>query len=199
MNFMKIIGLTGGIGSGKSTVLKMFKELGVDTYVADVEAKKIMNSDKELIRQICEAFGEKTYVNGVLNNSYLASVVFNNKEKLTLLNGLVHPKVKEHFNAFIQTSISKFIIYEAAILFESGSSKFCDLIITVIADFKDRLERIQKRDKISEAQILERVNNQLDDNFKIKHSNFVIKNTNLNATKLQVKTIFELISKTCNN
>ena len=90
---MKIIGLTGGIGSGKSTVLQLFQELGIATYVADLEAKRLMNSDKELISQIINLFGEKAYVNGILDNLYIASLVFNDKEKLDALNAVVHPKL----------------------------------------------------------------------------------------------------------
>ena len=192
---MKIIGLTGGIGSGKSTVLALFKALGALTYVADTEAKKLMNTDAELRNQIINLFGEQAYVNGKLNNVHIASVVFGNKEKLTALNGLVHPKVRKDFQQFIKNQKADFVIYEAAILFESGSDAFCDYIITVIADFELKIERIMKRDGISEAQILERMKNQSTDDFKIKKSDFVIRNNHLNATKQQVLTIFEMLKK----
>ena len=192
---MKIIGLTGGIGSGKSTVLALFKALGALTYVADTEAKKLMNTDAELRNQIIKLFGEQAYVNGKLNNGHIASVVFGNKEKLTALNGLVHPKVRKDFQQFIKNQKADFVIYEAAILFESGSDAFCDYIITVIADFELKIERIMKRDGISEAQILERMKNQSTDDFKIKKSDFVIRNNHLNATKQQVLTIFEMLKK----
>ncbi len=192
---MKIIGLTGGIGSGKSTVLQLFQELGMATYVADTEAKKIMNTDKKLISQLLDLFGKKAYVQGVLNNSYIASVVFNNKEKLEALNALVHPRLHEHFNNFIKNSDAEYVIYEAAILFESGSAKLCDYIITVIANLEDRIERVMLRDNTSKAQILERMNHQLNDNYKMEKSNFVIRNNSLANTKLQVSTIFNLIVK----
>ena len=103
---MKIIGLTGGIGSGKSTVLQLFQELGMTTYVADTEAKKLMNTDKEIIDQLLDLFGKEAYVQGVLNNSYIASVVFNNKENLEALNALVHPRLHEHFKNFIKNKNS---------------------------------------------------------------------------------------------
>ena len=192
---MKIIGLTGGIGSGKSTVLSLFKDLGFATYMADSEAKKLMNANEELKNQIAKLFGEKSYVQGKLNSAYIASLVFSNKEKLNALNALVHPKVREDFQHFIKKANADFVIYEAAILFESGSDKFCDFIIAVTADFEDKIDRVKTRDGVSEAQILERMKHQSTDDFKIKKSNFVIRNNNLENTKCQVLTIFELLSK----
>jgi len=192
---MIIIGLTGGIGSGKSTVLALFKALGAVTYVADIEAKKLMNTDDELKNQIIKLFGEKAYENGELNRTYISSIVFSNEEKLNALNALVHPKVREDFQHFIKTQKADFVIYEAAILFESGSNQICDYVITVIADFEHKIERIMKRDNISEAQVLERMKNQSDDDFKIKKSNFVIRNNHLDDTKKQVFTILEMLKK----
>lgn len=192
---MKIIGLTGGIGSGKSTVLDLFKALGVLTYIADIEAKKLMNFDAELRNQIIKLFGEKAYENEKLNSAFIASVVFNNAEKLNALNAFVHPKVHEDFQHFIKTQKADFVIYEAAILFESGSDQFCDYIITVIADFDHKIERIMKRDGVSESQIMERMKNQSDDDLKIKKSDFVIRNNHLDDTKQQVLTIFEMLKK----
>jgi dephospho-CoA kinase len=192
---MKIIGLTGGIGSGKSTVLALFKALGAVTYVADTEAKKLMNTDDELKNQIIKLFGEKAYEQGELNRTYISSVVFNNEEKLNALNALVHPKVREDFHHFIKKQKADFVIYEAAILFESGSNQICDYVITVIADFKHKIERIMKRDGVSEAQVLERMKNQSEDDYKIKKSDFVIRNNHLDDTKKQVFTIFELLKK----
>ena len=109
---MKIIGLTGGIGSGKTTVLKMFKELGCATYVADIEAKKLMNSNKKLMNQIKQLFGDKAYLDDKLNTAFIAEIVFNDKVKLIALNALVHPAVGEDFNNFANKSTSKIIIYE---------------------------------------------------------------------------------------
>lgn len=192
---MKIIGLTGGIGSGKSTVLALFKALGALTYVADTEAKKLMNTDAELRNQIIKLIGEQAYENEKLNSGYIASVVFNNAEKLNALNTLVHPKVREDFQHFIKTKKADFLMYEAAILFESGSNQFCDYIITVIADFDHKIERIMKRDGVSEAQIMERIKNQSNDDYKIKKSDFVIRNNHLDHTKQQILTIFEMLKK----
>jgi dephospho-CoA kinase len=192
---MKIIGLTGGIGTGKSTVLQLFENLGAAVYIADVEAKKLMNSNEELIIEITKIFGENSYVENKLNTAHISSIVFNNKQKLNELNGLVHPKVRQHFKNFIKNCKAEFVIYEAAILFESGSDKLCDYIITVTANFDDRIERIIKRDGVSKKQILDRMQHQLKDDFKIKNSHFVIKNNQLLATKAQVKTIFDILLK----
>lgn len=190
---MKIIGLTGGIGSGKSTVLQFFKELGAVTYIADIEAKKIMNNDAELIHQIKLIFGEMAYVNNVLNTEYLAEIVFNNAEKLKQLNSLVHPKVRKNFKEFTQKIKAEIVIYEAAILFESGSDQLCDYIITVTTAIDERIKRIIQRDKVSKKAVLKRIQFQLNDEIKIKKAHFVIRNNNLTATKSQVKTVYNLI------
>lgn len=192
---MKIIGLTGGIGSGKSTVLQLFKKLGAETYIADVEAKQLMNTDKELIEQIKKLLGEKAYQNNKLNRSFIATIVFNNTKKLTALNNLVHPKVGAHFKEFIKKSKANIIVYESAILFESGSSKMCDFIVTVTASFEEKIKRIIKRDKVTKQQILDRMKHQLNDISKIQNSNFVIRNNILKDTKQQVSTCYNIISK----
>lgn len=196
---MKILGLTGGIGSGKSTVLQLFKELGATIYSADIEAKKLMNNNKELVKEIRLLFGEQAYINNELNRRYISSIVFNDKVKLNTLNKLVHPKVRVHFKEFIKSATAEIVIYEAAILFESGSNTICDYIITVIANFEDRIKRIMERDGVSKQQILERMEHQLNDDYKIKNANFVIRNNTLEDTKLQVFTINNLIIKQDNN
>ena len=196
---MMIIGLTGGIGSGKSTVLNVFQELGAVIYVADIEAKKLMNTNEELIKQITKLFGEQAYKNNELNRSYIAEIIFNNKEKLTALNKLVHPKVHEHFKEFIKNSVAKIVIYETAILFESGNNAMCDFIITVTASFEDRIKRIMKRNGLSKQQILDRMKHQLNDVYKIINANFVIRNNELENTKLQVFTIYDLINNQYKN
>jgi len=192
---MIIVGLTGGIGSGKSTVLQLFKELGTVVYIADVEAKKLMNSDKELMQNITILFGKKSYVNNKLNRKYIASVVFNDEEKLKTLNALVHPKVKLHFKKFIGKQTAKVVMYESAILFESGTNAMCDFVITVTANFEDKIKRIIKRDKVSKQQILDRMQHQTSDAIKIEKSDFIITNTTLEATKKQVAKLYNLIVK----
>lgn len=190
---MKIIGLTGGIGSGKSTVLKMFETLGAVSYVADIEAKNLLNSDQSLIEKVIKLFGKQAYENNELNRKYIASIVFNNSEKLKDLNNLVHPAVRTHFKHFIKKCEAEIVIYEAAILFESGSYQLCDYIVTVTASLEDRIKRTMLRDNSTEAEVLERIKHQVQDDFKIKNSNFIIKNNNLNSTKIQVLTVYNLI------
>ncbi len=188
-----VVGLTGGIGSGKTTVLQLFEKLGVQVFIADVEAKKLMNSNTALIHQIKNLFGKEAYVDEILNRKYIASVVFNNSEKLTALNALVHPKVREHFLKFQKQFPQQIIIYEAAILFESGSDKLCDYIVTVTADKDARIQRIIARDGVSKEEVLARMQHQLNDDFKILKSNFVIKNNDLQYTKQQVTTILSIL------
>jgi len=192
---MKIIGLTGGIGSGKTTVLKMFKQLGCETYVADIEAKNLMHFNIKLKKQIKQLFGDEAYINGKLNTAYIAEIVFNNKEKLTALNALVHPVVREDFKNFSKKATSELIIYEAAILFESGSDNLCDFIITVATDINERIERITKRDGVTKEQVLERMQHQLSDEEKIKKADFVINNSDIFNTKAQVSTIYKILLK----
>lgn len=189
-----IIGLTGGIGSGKSSVLSLFKEAGFTVFVADEEAKKKLNSDKILIQQVIQLVGLKAYKNGILNRKYIADIIFNNREKLTQLNALIHPIVKKEFLKFVKKSSADFIVYEAAILFESGSADLCDFIITVTADFETKLHRILKRDETSKEAVLARMKNQSTDDFKIKNSHFVINNNGtFKQTKQQVETIITIL------
>ena len=188
-----VVGLTGGIGSGKTTVLHFFEELGAKVFIADVEAKILMNTNEDLINDIKGLLGEEAYLNGELNKKYVAEKVFKDSKKLTLLNALVHPKVRNKFNKFKELNSSYLIIYEAAILFESGSNTLCDYIITVTSDLKSKIERITKRDGISEQEILNRMKHQYEDDFKIKKSNFVIQNNKLQYTRSQVNTIYNIL------
>ena len=188
---MKVIGLTGGIGSGKTTVAKMFIELGVPVYFADVEAKKIMVNSKNVRNKLIDAFGEGTYLNGELNKKYLAEIVFNNKEQLTAINNIVHPEVENHFKNWLENQHAPFILQENALIFENNKQNDFDRIITVTAPIQDRMQRVKDRDKVTDEQILARIKNQMDVEFKIKNSNFVIHNLELEMTKSQVRTIFD--------
>jgi dephospho-CoA kinase len=192
---MKVIGLTGGIGSGKTTVAKMFQELGIPVYVADEEAKKLMQTLVILKYELIANFGELAFENGVLNTSYLAEIVFSNPEKLKLINQIVHPKVRAHFQQFTTAQNSNYIIFENAILFENGFDKMCDYVITVTAPLEDRIKRVEQRDKLDRAQILNRVSNQWTNAQKIAKSNFVIDNINLDTTKIKVFEIHEQLLK----
>jgi dephospho-CoA kinase len=188
-----VIGLTGGIGSGKSTVLNFFKELGCQVFIADIEAKKLMESDKTLVEKISNLFGKQAYTNNKLNRKLIASIVFSDEKKLKALNNLVHPVVHKAFENFKDNHKDEIIIYEAAILFESGNDKNCDFIITVFALKEERIKRLVKRDLATSAEIELRMNNQTNDEYRIKRSHFVIKNSKLASTKIQVFTIFSLL------
>lgn len=191
----KIIGLTGGIGSGKSTVANYFKELGVPVYIADLEAKKIMEQP-EIIREVQQIFDENVITDGKLDRKKIASIVFSNPEKLEKLNQIIHPKVKIDFKNWLDKHKSySFILKEVAIIFETETEKEFDAIILVTAPETKRIERVMKRDNLTEAQIKERIKNQLSDEEKIKKSHFIIKNNSENDTKKQVKDLFILLNK----
>ena len=189
----KIIGLTGGIGSGKTAVANYMQALGIPVYISDVEAKKVMEFP-EIIQQISTAFGEEVLDNAVLNRDKLASIVFASPEKLKLLNGIVHPAVKKHFDSWLENH-KKFpiVVKEAAILFESGSYKDCDKIITVTAPLETRIDRVLRRDKTTKEKILQRINNQLSDEERIARSHYVISNLDFTETKKQVDEIVILL------
>lgn len=188
-----IIGLTGGIGSGKTTVAKMFFELGVPIYVSDIEAKKLMITDANLVIRIKELLGEEAYSNNKLDRAYISSKIFNNKALLNQLNKLVHPVVAIDFDKWKSAQKSPYVIKESAILFESGSYKNCDLIITVTAPLVERISRVMLRDKLTKKQVLHRVMNQSSDDDKIDRSNFIINNVTLDSAKAQVAKVHNQI------
>ena len=195
---MKIVGLTGGIGSGKTTVAKMFTEIGIPVYIADVEAKLLMNRSKVIKRKLIKLFGDKAYCNNVLNKSFIADKIFNNKALLAEMNAIVHPKVASHFKRWLQKQKGFYCIKEAAILFENGSYKNCDFLITVTAPESLRIERVIKRDKSDIAKVKAIIKNQWSDDEKIKLSDFVIVNTTLEYTQKQVLQIHKKILKIAN-
>ncbi len=189
----KIIGLTGGIGSGKSTVALYFEELGVPVYIADDVAKQVLKYP-ETARKIVQVFGEVSNKDGI-DRKKLAQIVFDDPEKLKQLNAIVHPAVHNHFNDWIKLQDANFVIKEAAILFESGSYKDCDKIISVSAATEVRIERVMSRDNVTREQVLQRMQHQLTDNERNKRSDFVIFNEDLILTKLQVSQIFTTLVK----
>ncbi|MES2578591.1 MAG: dephospho-CoA kinase [Bacteroidota bacterium] len=189
----KIIGLTGGIGSGKTTIANYFKSFGIPVYIADEEARKIMQS-VEIISAIKNVFGDTVFENEKLNREELAKIVFNNPEKLEKLNNIVHPAVKKHFEQWLlQHTAAPYVIYEAAILFESGSYKNCDLIITVTAPIELRIQRVVERDKTTRELVLKRINAQWTDEQRISKSDFIIENTSMETTKLEVVKILKIL------
>lgn len=192
---MKVIGLTGGIGSGKSTVARMFQELGVPVYIADDEAKKLMNEDKEVRTKIIKLFGDEAYNGSGLNRKLIASKVFDDKELLEKLNRVVHPAVAKHFEKWKVQQKAQYVIYEAAILFEKGGYKKCDYNILVTAPVNLRIERILLRDKVTVEEIQARMNNQWPDEKKEKMADVVLRNIDLSETKKDVLQIHKTFLK----
>lgn len=190
---MILVGLTGGIGSGKSTIAKMFINLGVPVYFSDDHAKRLMITSKSVKSKLINEFGKDAYLNGKLNRSYIANIVFNDKEKLKAINAIVHPAVGNSFKRWTRKQQSDYVVQENAILFESGSYKKFDVLITVTAPKQLRVSRVVVRDKVSKEQVLERMNNQLPDKEKMEKSDFVIKNIDLAQTKKQVLNIHQKI------
>lgn len=188
----KIIGLTGGIGSGKTTIANLFAAAGIPVYIADDEAKKIMQKP-ETIALIAAVFGSEILIDGLIQKKKLAELVFKNPEKLKQLNKIIHPLVKKDFDNWMLKNSTKFIIKETAILFESGSYKYCDKIITVTAAEETRINRVLLRDNCTREQVLERIKNQLPEDFKISKSDFVIVNENLEEAKLQFYKILKIL------
>jgi dephospho-CoA kinase len=171
------IGLTGGIGSGKTTVAKVFTTLGIPVYHADLEARRLMENEPTLIKLIRHHFSEKAYENGSLNRSYISSIVFNDKKKLDLLNSLVHPFTIEDGKQWMGRQKSAYAIKEAALIFESGSQGEFDLIIGVYAPETLRLFRTMQRDHLDKAIVKSRMNNQIKEEIKMKLCDEVLMNT----------------------
>lgn len=186
---MKIVGLTGGIGSGKTTIAKMFEELGVPVYYADIEAKKLMQNSVSLRKKIIALFGEEAYSNNGLNRTYIAKIVFNDRKKLEQLNALVHPEVENHFKKWLGLQNATYVVQENALIFENNKQGYFDSIIAVTAPFEKRIERVMKRDNVTKQQVLDRITNQIDDDHRVKHAAFVINNTDLSESKDQVSQI----------
>ena len=170
------IGLTGGIGSGKSTVAKIFELLNVPVYYADEASKRLYHTDKNLIADIKKHFGEDIYTNEQLNRSKLAAIVFKDRDKLELLNQLVHPPTIRDAEKWMEKQTAAYVIKEAAILFESGSAAGLDYVIGVKAPLALRIKRVIERDHITKEEVLSRARRQIDEEIKLRLCNFVIDN-----------------------
>jgi len=190
---MMIVGLTGGIGSGKSTVAKMFKKLGVPVYNSDKKAKNLMKSSKKLRASIKALLGDDAYDGKKLNKAYIANKIFQDKSLLNKLNGIVHPAVRENFIFWAKKQEAPYVIQEAAIIFENGLHEFYDKIVLVTAPEKVRLKRVLERNGASKADILARMGNQWQDARKIKLSDHVIDNLVLEDTIFKVKEVHKLL------
>jgi dephospho-CoA kinase len=186
---MKVIGLTGGIGSGKTTVAKMFEELGVPVYIADLEAKRLTNSSTVIKKKLIKLLGHSTYIDGKLNRKFVADLIFKDPKLLKKVNEIIHPKVASHFKRWVKKQKGNYCIKEAAILFENGSYKDCYLTILITAPKEVRIGRVMRRDDMSKEDIEKRMRNQWTDEEKGKFADIIIENIDMERTKEQVRKI----------
>lgn len=192
---MLVIGLTGGIGSGKSTVASVFASLGVPVFNSDTVTNSLY-SDKNVISKVVDLLGNGVLdERGEISRKKIASIVFNSPELLKKLNNLLHPITAMHFDNWKRTHQSDFVLKESAILFETGIHKSLDRIITVIAPEELRMQRVLKRDARSKEEIQKIMNQQLPDKFKIENSDFIIRNDETESVINQVIKVKESISK----
>ncbi|WP_288984645.1 dephospho-CoA kinase [uncultured Flavobacterium sp.] len=192
----RIIGLTGGIGSGKSTIANYIASKGIPVYIADEEAKKLMDS-KQISTKIQAIFSENVLtLEGKLDRKKIAAIVFNSPEKLSKLNAIVHPEVKKHFANWLKLhKNAPFIIKEVAILFETGGNLSCDKVILVTAPKENRIQRAMKRDNVDRDSVLRRIQNQLPEEEKISKSDFVVHNIDLQNTFIEIDQILKILAK----
>ena len=185
------IGLTGGIGSGKTTVAKIFEAFGVPVYYADDRAKWLMNNKKSMKSAIIRLFGEESYKGNKLNRKHIASIVFGNNDELIKLNQIVHPAVASDFDNWCTVQNSPLVIKEAAILIESGGMETVDKVIVVKAHVKTRIKRVMERDNVSEESVHDRLNHQMTDSQRAKYADFMIDNGGKQMLIPQVKLILQ--------
>jgi dephospho-CoA kinase len=189
------LGVTGGIGSGKTSVCKVFTVLGIPVFSADRIAREIMDNDEGIIKQINSIAGKDLYSNGCLDRMALASLIFNNNALLDKVNSLVHPVVFEHFYVWEKIQAAPYVIMEAAILFESGASKLVDRIATIVAPVEERVSRVILRSRLTRQQVLERMKNQMDDDSRVRLSDYVIYNAENDMVIPSIMEIHEDILK----
>ena len=192
---MKVVGLTGGIGSGKTTVLSMFLDLGVPVYIADIEAKKLTNTSKVIRKKIIALLGENSYLKKEINKKYVADIIFNDHELLKKLNKIIHSKVANHFKKWVDKQNGVYCIKETAILFETASYKLCDYNILITSPKEERLKRLKKRDQLTRKEIENRIKNQWSDIEKSQLADAVIKNTLLRNTQNKVEELHLFLLK----
>ena len=189
------VGLTGGIGSGKSTVAHVFEILGIPVYYADKEAKRLMNEDPEIRKQVIAHFGQEAYADNLINRRFLAEIVFKDKEKLQLLNSLVHPITIAKAEEWMQMHDTPYVIKEAALIFESGSQEGLDYIIGVSAPLHVRIQRTMKRDNVSREEVLRRMQNQIQESIKMRLCDFVIRNDDQHLVLPQALALHEKLKR----
>lgn len=187
------VGITGGIGSGKSVVCQVFERLGISIFYADSVAKQLLNTNSALHDKLIDLFGKDIYTPELtIHRKKLAEIIFNNKLALQQVNNLVHPLVRDEFNRWTMQQRCPYVIQEAAILFESQQTHLFDKIITVTAPIDLKIKRIIKRDNVSAENVLERMKNQMDDDFKIANSDYVIDNDGI---KMLIPQIIKIHNK----
>ena len=201
---MTTVGLTGGIGSGKTTIANLFAtEFAIPIYIADTKAKELIAQETHLQQEIKALLGEEAFVEGKYNTAFVASIVFSTPEKLQALNQLIHPYVQQDFARWREEQHSPYVIKESAILFESGSYKDCDYIITVTAPLEERIRRVMLRDKIDRKTVEKRIKNQWNDENRIKLSTFVVDNGDFSRNLDKIQTIhckiMEMIDENAEN
>lgn len=189
------IGLTGGIGSGKSTVARIFEVLGIPVYYADAAAKRIMNEDEMLKEQIIRHFGKEAYQNGLLDSKYVGKIVFDNREKLELLNSLVHPATIRDSERWMKLQTTPYAVKEAALIFESDSQQYLDYVIGVSAPEPLRIHRTMQRDHITREAVLARMGKQIQEVIKMRLSDFIIYNDEQQLVIPQVLSLHEKLVK----
>lgn len=186
------IGITGGIGSGKSTVAKMFETLGIPVYHADDAAKRLMNEDKALAEKIVQKFGNDAYINGKLNRPFLSSIVFKDPAKLAILNAIVHPATIEDADRWMKQQTTPYALKEAALIFESGSQAYLDKVIGVYAPAAVRIQRVMQRDGITAEEVKIRMNKQIDEEIKMRLCDHIITNDETTLVIPQVLKLHQL-------
>ncbi len=190
MIFPLKVGITGGIGSGKTIVCKILETMGYPVFYSDRVAKELMNSDSQLKSELIELIGADAYIDGELNRPFIAQMAFSQPDLLVKINSLVHPRVREAFSQFvIANKDAKFVFNEAAILFETGAYKSFDAIILVTAGEDLRIQRVMDRDQITAEQVKERMKNQWTDQKKEKLTEFIISNNTNNLLAPQIEKI----------
>ncbi|KRO86688.1 MAG: dephospho-CoA kinase [Bacteroidetes bacterium] len=191
---MKNIGLSGGIGSGKTTVSKILSENGIPVYDSDTRAKYIMNNSSELKKSIIDNFGKVSFKNNILNKKYISKLIFNDKKALNKINMIVHPYVFNDFVEWKKSVFFKYVIYESALIFESGSYKKNDFNILIISDEDERVKRVIKRDELNKTDVMVRINNQWQDEKKIPLADYIINNDSILKINQRVLELIDTLN-----
>lgn len=189
---MKVLGITGGIGSGKSVVSRLMEVMGIPVYVADIESKSLLDSCDELKFSLTEAFGSQIYKNGCIDRRVFASIIFGDAEKLDKANSIIHPFVRQHFFDWVQKQQEagkNLVATEAAILYESGFDQFVDKVILVYAPQQTRIARVARRDNVTRDEVMARIRNQMPDEDKIQKADFVVCNDGTQSVICQIETV----------